>query len=119
MASIKSLTKNELIMMVSVLQDKVAALTTQCSKLVVQGNADRAALVAATSPKVAKVAKDTMRIVAQTEEEQDIMFWFDKADAYHHRELATKRARETNMPYNYGVNKRHGCYAVTRFLKAH
>ena len=119
MATLNKLTKNELITMVSVLQDKVQALTAQCSKLVVQANADRAALIAATSPKVAAPKRDTMRIVAQTEEEQDIMFWFDKGHAMAHREAATLKAREAGLPYNYGVNKKHGCYAVTRFLKAH
>ncbi len=118
MASIKSLTKNELIALVTNLQGQVAALTAQCSKLVVQGNADRAALIAATSPKVAAPKRDTLRIVAQTEEEEDIMFWFDKGHAMAHREAATLKAREAGLPYNYGVNTRHGCYAVTRYLKA-
>jgi hypothetical protein len=60
-----------------------------------------------------------MRIVAQTEEAQEIMFWFDKGHAMTHREAATLKAREAGLPYNYGVNKCNGCYVVTRFIKAH
>lgn len=95
------LTKNELVKQNAALAAEVAALRAELSAAKVQRTIE------------------TKRIVAKTEGAQDLMYWFKKDDAYRHRELATKQAREAQLPYNYGVNPRHGCYAVTRYLKAH
>lgn len=95
------LTKNELVKQNADLAAEVESLRAQLSAAKVQQTVD------------------AKRIVAKTEGAVDLMYWFKKSDAYRHREKATKQAREGKLPYNYGVNKKHGCYTVTRFLKAH
>lgn len=97
MASIKSLTKNELVNMVATLQEQVTLLTKKLSAAEVQRKADK--------------------IAGRTNKATVVFEWEDKSDAFKHRVAATRRARAEGKPWNYGVSHHNGKYQVMRYEK--